>query len=294
MSIQTVAKSNPSSDSWGDSEPSGIPDETESSPAPRVETRSPSIKGVLGSILLGAIALTLIALLIAGGNREPLRGEVAPSTEAPTTGAPAVSTPVTAAPPVSVVGEIEDRAAELTTPVNETTVPTAELVEPTALVTNGVLTLDGTQPSAEAAARLVDAASEILGAENVVNNYVIDDRADATRLGKLEIYDTLHFVPGTNLLDEQSVKLMELAQLSLETNPDQILTVIAHTNDSEDIIPSLIRSQERAAELTATLEGWGVDPGRVISIGRGSSEPMFDNALDVGQRLNERVVLLLN
>ncbi len=249
--------------------------------------------GLLFGLVAFTLAATMVAVLIAGGNRAPF------GAGAPETTAPAVDVPETA-PPASVFGELEERADEVSTPVVEppaieTPAPRDNLIEPSALVTNGVLTLSGAQPSADDAESLAVAAREIFGEENVVNNYVVDDRADATRLGKLEVYDTLHFVdPSGNEADEESVRLLEVALLSLNTNPDQTLTIIAHTNDRENIISSLVRSQERAEELTEFFAGRGIDADRIIAIGRGSSEPMMDNALERGQRVNERAVLLLS
>ena len=70
---------------------------------------------------------------------------------------------------------------------------------------------------------------------------------------------------------------------------DSTVFVTGHTDSSGDDTWNQKLSLERARAVATYLDGKGVDPGRVVTVGAGSSFPVADNATRYGRSLNRRI-----
>jgi outer membrane protein OmpA-like peptidoglycan-associated protein len=96
---------------------------------------------------------------------------------------------------------------------------------------------------------------------------------------------------ATNKSDLNTASRSSLSQFatSLKNNPDTDVIIIGHTdNTGSDAINDPL-SQKRADAVKAYLASQFVPSARLTSEGRGSKEPVADNATSVGKAQNRRV-----
>ncbi len=102
--------------------------------------------------------------------------------------------------------------------------------------------------------------------------------------------------PVRIFFDEGKSEMKEIARPVLDTvaerlrlRPDEVLRLVAHTDDRERLGRSLDLARERAAAVRRYLEERGVDTVRFIVDARGEYEPLGDNSTDEGRAANRRV-----
>ncbi len=178
-------------------------------------------------------------------------------------------------------------------PVTIPAEPLGPFVEPSITISDGEVTLAGSQPTQTIADQYAAAVAAIVGADNVVNGYVVDARADeAGQLGAVTINETLTYVDTSVRLTDESRELLDLVVYTLEQNPDATLTISGHTVRSEQELFSVAASQAQADRLVVDLEDRGIDQSRIIAIGFGSSRPVSGAAPDAP--INYRTELSVN
>jgi flagellar motor protein MotB len=104
------------------------------------------------------------------------------------------------------------------------------------------------------------------------------------------------FAPGSTRVRQEADMVMDLLSTALKSNPGRRVLVIGHTDDqpiSTAMYPSNWElSAARAAAFTRALaELHGVDTSNFIVGGRGSNEPIADNATAEGRAANRRIVV---
>lgn len=202
---------------------------------------------------------------------------VTPTTAPPTT-APPETVPTTVAPPVSV-------------PDSTPSDPNVE--ESKAIVRGGQIFLTGAVPTMEAGLRIEALASEILGPQNVFNNYVVDPAAGDPNLGNITVEDTITFATGSAVLQQSSETLLNQGLALLSIRPTMTITIVGHTDSRGSEESNLALSQARASSVKQWFVDQGVDGNRLSALGRGASEPIADNATSDGQRQNRRIQFFL-
>jgi OOP family OmpA-OmpF porin len=111
--------------------------------------------------------------------------------------------------------------------------------------------------------------------QNILNMLVLDHR--------------IEFTTASALLTESSkLILSEIAGLIKEHSVTSI-EIIGHTDNLGKIDRNLLLSQKRAEAVKHYLIGQGVEASLLVALGRGSSEPVADNATSIGRRKNRRV-----
>lgn len=80
---------------------------------------------------------------------------------------------------------------------------------------------------------------------------------------------------------------------SLNNYPDTIVTVEGHTDNTGEAAYNLDLSQRRAQAVTSVLVSGGVNPGRIITQGKGENEPVASNLDENGRALNRRVEIII-
>jgi outer membrane protein OmpA-like peptidoglycan-associated protein len=104
----------------------------------------------------------------------------------------------------------------------------------------------------------------------------------------------VYFLHNASGLDRRSMETLELAAGLLQNNPRLNVQVIGYTDSLGDPRYNLRLSKRRADIVGSYLRRKGVDPGRIHSIGLGSSNPMMPNRTQEGRAQNRRVEILFD
>ena len=80
---------------------------------------------------------------------------------------------------------------------------------------------------------------------------------------------------------------------NLQEFPNNTVQVIGHTDTSGSSSYNQRLSARRAAAVTAILQQNGVQSGRIVSVGRGESQPVQSNATASGRQANRRVEIVI-
>ena len=96
-------------------------------------------------------------------------------------------------------------------------------------------------------------------------------------------YDSAEMIAVSYVLLDDVIKVMQ-------DNPQiEQLDVIGHTSSEGSVKHNNKLSTDRAAAVKQYLIDHGIDAGRVISEGKGPSEPIADNDTEEGKQANRRV-----
>lgn len=109
---------------------------------------------------------------------------------------------------------------------------------------------------------------------------IIDD-ALKNRIIEFESGSTILTDAGQKILDEMAVALKKVGAKKVK--------IIGHTDSSGDASKNTILSQERAVVVQSYLVNKSIAAGRLSTEGRGSSQPVADNATADGRRKNRRI-----
>jgi outer membrane protein OmpA-like peptidoglycan-associated protein len=97
---------------------------------------------------------------------------------------------------------------------------------------------------------------------------------------------------GYELSSEAKARLDVVVQAARQ-NPNRSLTIAGYTDSMGRAETNRELSQRRADEVKAYLESQGIEPSRVVSVGRGESKPVADNDTMEGRADNRRVEITL-
>jgi outer membrane protein OmpA-like peptidoglycan-associated protein len=101
------------------------------------------------------------------------------------------------------------------------------------------------------------------------------------------------FATGKHELNAASKTSLTQFATNLVSNPDTHVGVVGHTDNTGTDKVNIPLSVERANEVKTFLINHGVVSDRIESTGKGSSEPIADNATKTGQAQNRRVEVFL-
>lgn len=88
-------------------------------------------------------------------------------------------------------------------------------------------------------------------------------------------------------------KFLKDAKTYLDAVPAAKLSVTGHTDSQGDLGRNMTLSKSRAAETKAWLVRSGFDANRIISSGKGESQPFATNETDDGRRANRRAEIII-
>ncbi len=168
-------------------------------------------------------------------------------------------------------------------------VAAADVPESKAVVRGGQIFLEGAVPTAEAGELIAALAAEILGPDNVFNNYIVDPRASDPNLGNVTVEDTINFATGSATILPEGEGLMNQALALMTIRPSVTVVVVGHTDDRGSDEYNLELSVQRAEAVKRWLTDRGIDGARLTVVGKGEAEPIADNSTSEGQRLNRRI-----
>ena len=103
------------------------------------------------------------------------------------------------------------------------------------------------------------------------------------------VTNNILFETGKATLKPESMAEIQKVADYMKKNPTARFEVQGHTdNQGSDKINDPL-SQQRAEAVVKALEGLGCDPFNMRAVGKGSHEPVADNATDAGRAKNRRV-----
>ncbi len=268
------------------------------------------------TLILGAAALIAIGLGVGGffigrgiqgGSGDSIAATVVSTTAAPTTAPPTTAAPTTAAPSTtaSSTTAAPSTTAPATTVAPPSTAAPTTIAEPTAVATPtaepnrtavlsaGVLHLRGTVPSQEVADIIVERAAAVIGAENVVVEYVIDPTAPMPASAPLYVDDVVLFAYGSEDINPAFTPLLDLGTALLTQNPGVTVTVVSHTDTDGSAEFNLALSQRRGAAVAAYWIERGIDPSRILIDARGETQPLADETTPDGAQANRRAEFII-
>lgn len=194
-----------------------------------------------------------------------------------TTAAPVATVPRTTAPPAT------------TAPVSANSTPTHE-----AVYRGGKLYLTGRLPNRNYADAFVKKASEVIGAQNVVNQYVIDPTAPTPTAGNVRVDEQFLFQPGSATLSADYTQILDLGVAVMRLNPKVTMTIVGHTDDVGDPESNQALSVERAQAVVNYISSKGIAPARFSAFGRGETQPRVPNDSPEHRALNRRIEVQLD
>lgn len=117
----------------------------------------------------------------------------------------------------------------------------------------------------------------------------VDNRSKLITEGRLST-NAIQFESGSDALLSESYKtIREIAQV-LEDNPDVRIKIIGHTDADGSEPSNLELSKNRAAAVKKSLVNqYGISESRIITDGKGESDPVASNNTNEGKAQNRRV-----
>jgi outer membrane protein OmpA-like peptidoglycan-associated protein len=183
---------------------------------------------------------------------------------------------------------------------------------------DGTVTITGIMPDQAAVERIYQAAVNVYGADNVVNEMVIGDNTDATfslfripltfqQFAPIEewvvniennvtsgrVRGGASFQFGSSELTPELVNLLDIAAGIMLRNPSLFMTIEGHTDSVGPDAFNQGLSEARARSGVDYLIAQGVPSDRLAGIGYGESNPIADNNTAAGREKNRRIEFVL-
>ena len=162
-----------------------------------------------------------------------------------------------------------------------------------AVFSGGKVYLRGRVPDRATAATISEKAAAVVGAGNVVDEYVIDPNAPTPRSAPLYVADGLLFDPDSDELVPAGRGLVDLGIALLQQNPGVTWIIEGHTDNLGSDEYNLELSQRRLDSIVTYITDHGIDPRRLTTVAKGESEPIADNATRAGRAQNRRLEVVI-
>ncbi len=161
---------------------------------------------------------------------------------------------------------------------------------------DGTIYLEGMVPDDASSNLIQNAMEDAVGESRVINNFEISSDAifDPSLPIQLTVAETVLFQTGASNVAENYRPLIRLAVELMKSREEAILTIVGHTDDIGDEELNLRLSSERAQATADALISLGIDSDRLMTEGRGESQPLVSNDTREGRQTNRRVEFLIS
>lgn len=112
------------------------------------------------------------------------------------------------------------------------------------------------------------------------------DPRDVARALSLQV---VHFEVDEAVIPDVNKPILDRAVEIMKKVPDMKLLITGHTDSTADNAYNLKLSQERAQSMKDYMVSKGADPSKLITQGKGETEPVADNSTDQGRFRNRRI-----
>ncbi len=250
---------------------------------------------VLALVLLGLIGTGVAIVAMSWSDGEPSADAPVPEVAAGSSGAPEATAkpvptttiePETTEPPATVPEAA--KPVVVLDPAGDP-VPIEDLPQHEAVYRDGKLILQGTVPSEEVQERFREEAAAVIGADNVIVRYQIDERVPVPTDGRVRVDESFLFPKGSAEIDEAYQPIMQLGVTVMRLNPQAQMRIIGYTDDSGSEEVNLRLSQDRAQALRGHFAISGISPSRIEAVGRGETNFVAPNDTEANRGLNRRI-----
>ncbi len=178
-----------------------------------------------------------------------------------------------------------------TVPSTATVVPLGSALQ--ANLANGVVTVEGDVSSADDAATVVAVLETVVGDGSVESALVVDPEAAPPAGVSLVVGDSVSFAIGSATIETDFLPVLDRMAELMAQDPNISIVVKGHTDGTGDPVRNLALSQERAENVVDYIADQGINRFRLEPRGRGSTEPVGDDATAEGQAQNRRIEFVL-
>ena len=105
--------------------------------------------------------------------------------------------------------------------------------------------------------------------------------------------DKITFDPGSDVISDVSIPLIEALSALLQQCPGVPVEVAGHTDSQGTERTNLTLSENRAKAVLVALLGTGVDVSTLKAVGYGETKPIADNGTEDGREANRRIEFTL-
>jgi formylglycine-generating enzyme required for sulfatase activity len=113
---------------------------------------------------------------------------------------------------------------------------------------------------------------------------------DLDTKGFIDIYG-INFDIGKATVKPESFPIIDQIVTYLDNHPQMRIVIEGHTDNTGSVSLNQTLSEKRAQSIKAEIVKRGIDPGRMETIGYGSSKPVADNGTAAGRTQNRRVTI---
>ena len=121
---------------------------------------------------------------------------------------------------------------------------------------------------------------------------MVKDRNDLDAI-RLVMGDAVLFPTGKYNLSADAQAVLSRVAYNLDKFPDTDITVVGFTDNTGTEKLNQTLSEERARSVASYLEGHGVSPARVKTLGEGWNDPVASNETAAGRAQNRRVEIYI-
>ena len=154
--------------------------------------------------------------------------------------------------------------------------------------------MQGTVPSQQVADAIGAKIGAIIGTENIVDELVKDPTVPLVKTVIVRIGPSIIFDTDSDVIRAESVEGWNQWGLFLKANPAVTVTIIGHTDSRGTVEHNTDLAKRRAESAKARMVEVGVDPSRIVTVGKGADDPVADNSTSAGMQQNRRIEVAVN
>lgn len=124
-----------------------------------------------------------------------------------------------------------------------------------------------------------------LAGDTVIKEFLME----SIGVGQQITLDKIQFETGKSHLVSASYDHIDLLVMLMKSNPEMVIEIAGHTDNTGGKKSSLKLSEERVEEVKRVLIEKGVDKKRIKGMGYGGTKPVASNSTEEGKTKNRRV-----